>query len=183
MCAAATALVAQKQDSAWSQEEKTDALRGTHYLQFVLSGHFLTPPKQAEFPPKLVVQCLPGEHSVGYHIFTNGRHIASYLIVGPVLDSQLSGLTVQYRLDDGKIQTERWSISTDFSGTFYPETTLNTLLYGHAMAHKEGSNAPVRKLVVATNEFVGGEIVMQFDMPDPDSVAEACGVVVHRRAK
>jgi hypothetical protein len=53
---------------------------------------------------------------VGYHIFTNGRRIASYLFVGPVLNSQFSGLTVQYRLDDGKIQTERWGISTDFSG-------------------------------------------------------------------
>jgi len=51
------------------------------------------------------------------------------------------------------------------------------------MAHKEGTTAPVRKLVVATNEFVGGEIVMQFDMPNPDSVAEACGVVVHKRGK
>jgi hypothetical protein len=51
------------------------------------------------------------------------------------------------------------------------------------MAHKEGSSAPVRKLVVATNEFVGGEIVMQFDMPSPDSVADACGVVVHKREK
>lgn len=93
---------------------------------------------------------------MGYHIFTNGRRVASYLSVGSVLNSQLSGLTVQYRLDDGKIQTERWGISTDFSAAFFPDTTLNNLLYGHVMAHKEGSSAPIRKLVVATNEFIGG---------------------------
>ena len=120
---------------------------------------------------------------MGYHIFTNGRRIASYLIVGPVLNSQLSGLTVQYRLDDGKIQTERWGDQRIFSGAFFPDTTLNNLLYAHVMAHKEGSSAPVRKLVVATNEFIGGEIVMQFDMSNPDSVADACGVVVHKREK
>jgi hypothetical protein len=90
---------------------------------------------------------------------------------------------VQYRLDDGKIQTERWGISTDFSSAFFAEATLNNLLYGHVMAHREGSSAPVRKIVVATDEFVGGEIVIQFDMPEPDAVAEACGVIVHKLAK
>jgi len=180
---AAAVVLSQSPGTVWNKEERTDALRGTHYLQFVLTGHFLTPPRQADSPPRLVVQCLPGEHSAGYHIFRNGLYVASYLIVGPVLDSQLTGLTVQYRLDDGKIQTERWGISTDFSSAFFPVATLNNLLYGHAMAHTEGSSAPVRKLVVAANEFVGGEIVIQFDMPEPDSVAEACGVIVHRRAK
>ena len=174
---------AQAPDAGWSKEEKTDALRDTHYLQIVLTGRFLTPPRQTSPDPKLVVQCLPGEHSVGDHVFTNGRYLASYLIVGPVLDSQLSGLTVQYRLDDGKIQTERWGISTDFSSAFFPSTTLNNLLYGHVMAQKEGTNAPIHKVVIAADEFVGGEIVMQFDMPAPESVAEACGVVVHKREK
>ena len=174
---------AQAPGAGWSKEEKTDALRGTHYLQFVLTGRFLTPPRQASPDPKLVAQCLPGEHSVGYHVFTNGRHLASYLIVGPVLNSQVSGLTAQFRLDDGKIQTEQWGMSTDYSSAFFPSTTLSNLLYGHVMAHKEGTTAPIHKVVIATNEFVGGEIVMQFDMPEVGSVAEACGVVVHKRAK
>jgi hypothetical protein len=179
----ASSALAQAPGAGWGKEEKTDALRGTHYLQFLLMGRFLTPPRQTSPDPKLVVQCLPGEHSVGYHVFTNGRYIASYLIVGPVLNSQLSGLAVQYRLDDGKIQPELWGISTDFSSAFFSGTTLNNLLYGHVMAHKEGTSAPVHKLVIATDEFVGGEIVMQFDMPEPENVAEACGVVVHKRAK
>jgi hypothetical protein len=174
---------AQTPDGSWREEARVDALRGTHYLQFVLTGRFLTPPRQASAAPKLVVQCLPGEHSVGYHIFTNGRRLASYLIVGPVLNSELSALTVQYRLDDGKIQTERWGISTDFSSAFFPSATLNNLLYGHVVAHREGTSAAIHKLVIATDEFVGGEIVMQFDMPEPESVAEACGVVVHKRVK
>lgn len=98
-------------EAGWFKEEKTDPLRSTHYLQFVLAGRFLTPPRQTSPDPKLVVQC------------------------------------------------------------------------GHVMAHKEGTGAPTRKVVIATDEFVGGEIVMQFDMPDPESVAEACGVVVHKRGK
>jgi hypothetical protein len=174
---------AQQPDLVWHKEEKIDAFRGTHYLQFTLDGRFLSPPKNSSSFPLLVVHCLPEKHSVGYHVFTNGRRLASYLIVGPVLDSHLSGLTVQYRLDDGKIQTEKWGISTDFSSAFFPDTTLNNLLYGHILPHKENSSAPVRKLVIATDEFVGGEIVMQFDMPDPESVAEACGIVIHKQPK
>jgi hypothetical protein len=58
----------------------------------------------------------------------------------------------------------------------------HNLLYGHVMAHKAESSAPIRKLVVATNEFIGGESVIQFDMPEPDTVAEACGVVVQKQA-
>ena len=165
----------------WIRTERTDAFRGTRYVQFELAGHFLTPPRDAGRGPRLVVQCLPGEHSVGYHVFKNGRTLAAYLIVGPVLDSHLSRLTVQYRLNDGKIQTEIWGISTDFSGAFFGETTLNNLLYGHIAAHKENSTPPVSKVVIATDEFAGGEIVMQFDMPNPDALAEACGIVYHRQ--
>jgi hypothetical protein len=168
----------------WQKDEKTDALRETHYLQFSLPGRFLRPPRQPDPPPpKLVLQCLPGEHSVGNHLFANGKRLASYLFVGPVLDSHLTGLVVQYRLDGGKVETERWGISTDFSSTFFDGTTLNNLIYGHAIAHKENSNAPVRKLVIAADEFIGGEVVMQFDLPDPDPMAEACGLVIHKRAK
>jgi hypothetical protein len=128
-----------------------------------------------------MVQCLPGEHSYGRHGFTNGRYIASGLIIGSVIEAHSNGTGVQFRLDDGKIQTEAWSPSTSFTGLFFEETTLNTLLYGHFLLHKENSSPPVRKLVIAVNEYLAGEVVMQFNLPDPAPVAEACGLVVHKR--
>ena len=79
----------------WIRTERTDAFRGTRYVQFELAGHFLTPPRDATRGPQLVVQCLPGERSAGYHVFKNGRRLASYLIVGPVLDSHLSSVAAK----------------------------------------------------------------------------------------
>ena len=57
----------------------------------------------------------------------------------------------------------------------------NNFLYGHMLAHKDGAGPPVRKLVIAIDEFLAGEIVMQFDTPDPSEIEEACGVVAHKR--
>ncbi len=35
-------------------------------------------------------------------------------------------------------------------------------------------------MVIGVSEYLGGEIVMQFDMPDASEVAEACGVILHK---
>jgi hypothetical protein len=168
----------------WQREERTDAFRGTKFTEFKLEGRFLTPPRSASLiSPALVIQCLPGEHSVGYHVVTGGKFLTAFLFVGPVMDSQLTALAVQFRLDDGKVQTEAWTVSKDFSSAFFPETTLNTLLYGHFLPHKEGTGPPTKTVKIAADQFVGGEVVMQFEMPDPTPLAEACGLVVHKRAK
>ena len=41
------------------------------------------------------------------------------------------------------------------------------------MSHKENTSPPVKKVVIGFDEYLGGEVVMQFDMPDPTEVAEA----------
>lgn len=102
-------------------------------------------------------------------------------------DSVLGGksfpvvVTVQYRLDDGKIQAENWSPSTDRTSAFFDAATFNNLLYGHILPHKENTSAPIRKLAIAINEYLAGEIVMQFDMPDPTQVADFCGTLFHKK--
>jgi hypothetical protein len=99
---------------------------------------------------------------------------------------------VQFRLDDGKIQTVSWGRSTDFSAIFltppaaarpflrsgYEE--FANLLYAHAMYHKENTNPQVRKVVLDVPEYLGGEVVMQFDLPDSTGVADACGIIWHK---
>src|ERR1700733_605867 len=173
--------------------EETDVFRGTHYVQFVLQGHFLTQPKAGGAQsPIMVAQCQPGKHLKVY----NGRFLDGFVVTGAVLSSQViekntvlggrslpSVIGVQYRLDDGKIQSETWSPSTDGTSAFFPEVALNTMLYGHFLPHKEGTGDPIRKVVLAINETMGGEIVIQFDMPDPGVIAEDCGVIAHKRSK
>jgi hypothetical protein len=53
-------------------------------------------------------------------------------------------------------------------------------LYRHAMYHKENTTPQVRKVVIAVSEYLGGEVVMQFDMPDATEAAKACGIILHK---
>jgi hypothetical protein len=178
---------------SWLQGERTDPLRGINYAEFSLVGKFLTPPNKApNAPPVLIVHCIPVSDNHGH---TNGKFKDGYVLVGGVTDTNVadngnSFARVQFRLDDGKLQTESWGRSTDFSSIFFSHPTcalcgsgydiFANLLYGHATYHKENTTPQVRKVVIGVNEFLGGEIVMQFDMPDATEVAESCGIIWHK---
>ena len=174
---------------AWKKNERTDPLRDTHFVQFSLDGRYLTPPKSAsaEAVPSIVVRCAPKSHNHGH---TRGVFMQGYIFVGGIVDSQVSaegsvGVTVQFRPDDGKLQTEVWNHSTDFSAIFFSSAgsgwdIFANLLYSHRAYHKEDTNAQVRKVVIGVPEYLGGEIVMQFDMPDASDVAETCGIIWHK---
>lgn len=173
--------LAQSSSLGWQQSQKTDELRGISYPQFALLGKWLTPPKKgAEPAPALIVHCQPGRHAFGRE---NGKFIDGYFLANTVLAGSpvSTGSEIQFRLDDKKVQAELWQPSTDFGGAFFSNLDLNNLLYGHVFPHKEGTGDPVRKLVIAANEYLALQVVAQFDMPDPTPVAEACGVIFHKR--
>jgi len=180
----------------WERSEKTDPLREISYAQFTLVGKFLTPPVRSDNPnPVMVVRCIPGrDNKRGVHGYTNGKFREGYIHIGGVMDSTVSGggefVSVKYRLDGGKLQDEQWGRSTDFAAIFFSHPTcplcgsgydiFANILYGHGMYHKENTNPQVRKVVIGVSEFLGGEVVMQFDMPDATEVAEACGIILHK---
>lgn len=175
----------------WQASALTDPLRGTKYTQFTLKGIFVTPPRQpTESQPSLVVECMPGKRLRVY----GGTFLTGYLSTGTVLNSVVvqhdsvlggtsypSAVLASFRLDDGKIKQEYWSPSTDGTGAFFKDVTLNTLLYGHFLPHKPNTSPPVRKVVIGINEYLASEVVVQFDMPDPREVADACGGLYHNR--
>lgn len=174
----------------WTREDQTDPLRGTQFAQFTLRGKYLTPPRDVapHSTPAIVVRCIPGRHSRGH---TNGEFLEGYLHVGGVVDSEISGeghasVSVEFRLDDGKLQYATWSHSTDYSSVFFSADfgsgwgEFANLLYAHRTYHKEDTNPQVRKVVIGLQEFLGAEVVMQFDMPDATDVGEACGVIWHK---
>jgi hypothetical protein len=49
------------------------------------------------------------------------------------------------------------------------------------LPHKEGTGDPVHKIVIAADEYLAGQVVAQFDMPDPTQIAEACGAIIHKK--
>jgi hypothetical protein len=178
-----SAFVQQLASSGWIRESKNDSFSGTFYLEFTLSGKFLDRPKYENTAvPTLRIRCQPGKHSVGYHVYAMGRTVSSALVIGDVVDAHGFGTAAMYRLDDGKPQTEIWQQSTDFAGVFFSESTLRNILYSHILPHKENSNAPTRKLVIAVDENGAGKVVMQFDLPDPTELADACGQIIHKQS-
>ena len=182
------------QDS-WERSTIEDPLRNTSSVQFVLRGKYLVPPigqKPDEFPA-LVVRCTAKPHTLGRHWQMNGSFLAGYLVAGAVVDSRVVVheslfstsfpvvVPVSFRLDEGKLQTENWRTSTDRSAAFFGTMTLNTLLYGHFLQHKDGTNGQIRKVIIGINEAFAREMQIEFSMPDVTDVAEACGVVIHKK--
>ncbi len=161
----------------WTRSEKTDALRGTSSTRFTLDGKFLEAPQQGRTSsPTLVVDCDPSKSRFS-------RLLHAYIVVGTVLDAKVglgnwgtvvSGLEVQYRLDDGKVKSESLSHSTDFSAIFL-DAKLHGFLYSNKSLHKENLR-PVKKVVIQVSEYLGGHITMEFDFPDPTEVADTCGL-------
>lgn len=181
-------------ETGWKREQASDPLRGTTFSQFTLTGKFLTERSgnSPKFPPAMVVRCIPGKSMRGK---TNGKFASGFILVGGVLNSTVSDtgnslVRVEYRLDDGKLQSDSWGRSTDFPAIFMAHADCElcgsgydkfaNLLYGHHTYHKENSSPQIKKIVLGVPEFLGGEIVMQFDLPDSTEVADACGIILHK---
>jgi hypothetical protein len=144
----------------WHREQKIDP-HDVSFTQFSLTGKFLTPPQNASNTnPTMFVRCIPGSD---HHVHTNGKFIAGYIFVGgainyDVSESGASFVPVEFRLDDEKLQSERWGRSTDPSAVFFADPTCASCgggnevfanpLYGHHTFHKQDTNPQVRKIVI-----------------------------------
>jgi hypothetical protein len=155
----------------WASVTKTDQLTAKSYTEFTLQGKYLAPPSHAEGTPSLVLRCDPSAH----HGRINGKFIAGFVVVGAILD-----LPMQYRLDDGKVQTASGDTglvgySSNFQAVSLNSIMANNFLWGHLIPHKPGKGEQVHKVVVSVPEHLAGQIVMQFDMPSAEAVGSACG--------
>jgi hypothetical protein len=55
------------------------------------------------------------------------------------------------------------------------------LLYGHVGWHTDGKGEQVRKLLLDVPEYLGTQVQVQFDFPESTEVADACGLIAHKR--
>ena len=169
--AAATAHAAAQE---WQSTVKTDPLTGKSFTQYVLAGKFLTPPSEWNgVLPSISLRCDPA----GHRGRLSGRFIDGFIIVNAVVDlTNGKSSTVQYRLNDGKVQTDDGEVGTsiDFQALSITSMFLSNILWGHEIPHKPHSSDQVHKFVIAVQQHVGGQIVMEFDMPDAEQVGAAC---------
>lgn len=158
----------------WRATPKSDPLTAKSYVEYRLDGKFLTPPAHSDAqPPYISLRCDPAPN----HSRISGRLLDGFIVVNTVIDIKNgSDTTVQYRLDDGKLQTGYdASYSTDYQAIHIDGLMLNNLLWGHNLFHKPGTSDRVHKVVIGVQEHLASKVVMQFDMPDAKEVGAACG--------
>jgi len=173
----------------WKSIQKTDPLRGNSYTLFLLEGTFLTAPKKPDVPnPMMILRCEVGKHRAtsGIHNgHVNGKLLAGYVVAGGVVDAagnfaSVGTVPVEFRLDDGKLQSRNWDHSKDYSAVVFGDLDFWAILYGHMLLHKENTSPQVRKLVLGVSQFLDSDVVIQFDFPESTEVADACGAIWHK---
>jgi hypothetical protein len=173
-----TVLSGNRDRSKWSKVQQTNALTGQSHAEFTLYGRYLERPRRDGDDPFMRVRCFEGKRQVG-KAYAGGQLSEAYVNFRMMADTQRDGVLVHYRIDDGKVIDQFWTRSTDYQGGFFGDKELANFLYGRRSVLKEGDTlSPVRKVVVATDEFHGGQVTVQFDMPDPQEVVEACGLIL-----
>jgi hypothetical protein len=190
----ATSLLAAQDAPQWQTEHVKDAFLGTETTQYRLEGRYLATPFARPATPAIYLQCIPGSNNHGK---SDGKLESAFLFVGDTNDRHVSydrrsharereaAVTTQYRLDDGKVHTQYLSHSPDFKMiSLQPEgcgeCMINDLFYGHIVPHKENTSPQTRKVVFNIPEPRGGNVVIQFDLPDVTEVARVCGVSYHK---
>lgn len=190
----AVALVQAASAQHWTRLVTRDPMTGKSQTLFALRGSYIEPPAHVGggTRPTMVVHCDPGWHKVrdgGWSKdWTGGKFKTGYFDVG----AEIGNVTTQgsfgpqasgsYRLDQNKEKSDVWDVSTSYNALFFNDVSFDTYLYGHFMPHKNWTkNSPTRRLLVAVNQYIGGRIVMSFDLSNSRAVADACGVVVYKK--
>ncbi len=158
----------------WQQAQRTDAARDNSTTQFTLPGKFLTPPKKdVGDPPSLVVTCKP--HASRRKFSTAYVNVGAPLNIEYVEPDEIKAgtsyfpkVTVRYRLDDQKEEKEQWTPGTEKTSASIPKAALEKMLRA-------------RTVQIKVAEFHGGEISMQFDVPDSTQLGTACGLPVRKK--
>jgi len=160
----------------WQESQKTDS-HGASYTQYTLAGKFIKRPHaEVSAQPSLVVGCeLAKESRWSKPGFREGTlRVGAPLKIEYIEPEEIHGNSylqknlVEYRLDDGKVEREQWTPGADKATTSLPKEVLKRFLGAHTV-------------LITVHEDSAGEIEMQFDMPDPGKVAQACHLRVHRK--
>jgi len=131
----------------WQYVKKADPLHGKVIDGFVLDGVYLTPPSISTTTPSIVVRC------------SAGKVESSYFAVGAVVDITRA---LEARFDGKSHTIYAADKSTDGTSIYLIEADLKGILEAH-------------QVIVGANEYLGPQVVMQFEVPDPSQVMEKCG--------
>jgi hypothetical protein len=181
----------------WVRVDVSDPEHGKQYTQFTLQGKFLQAPHGLnEVFPEIILRCQPGHYSSGH---LHGKFLAGVLYMGAIFDdstghseirdelfsskSDPGDYYVEFKLDDGEINTEHWDNVLNYQGVGFQSKELNNILWGQTLPQKENTNPPIKKFLITIQRYHSGKIVMQFEMPNPAAVSELCGCTYFQKNK
>jgi len=138
----------------WQYVKDDDPLRAKVHDRFVLEGVYLTPPRLPTQTPTIVVEC------------SAGKVDQNYFNVGAVIvhrdQSQHGPLIIEGRIDGKKKDLLTTGLSTDGQSVFFTRLDLKDVL-------------AAKQVIVGAYEYMGAQVVMRFDIPDPAPVMDKCG--------
>lgn len=166
-----TPAVAQQSKAAdtpaqWQYVKDDDPLHAKVHDRFILDGVYLTPPRLPTKTPSLVVECSSGKVDQNY--FSTGA-----VIVHRDQTQNHGLLLIEGRIDGKKSDFLTTGLSTDGQSAFFTRIDLKGVLLA-------------KQVIVGVYEYMGAQVVMRFDIPDPAPVMEKCGadrMLRPRRAK
>jgi hypothetical protein len=177
----------------WQQSQKTNVADDFTYSRFTLTGSFVTPSHDAmRNRPVLVLDCIPaGESPRGKATLLAGNLLAGtnlkvMYVESAEIPSDITGIfyfpkiAVRYRIDNARNEERdqwsptaakiegQWSAGSDKTSASIPKRSLEEILRA-------------RNVAITTNDDHGRKVDMQFDMPDPSLIEEACHVDERKR--
>jgi hypothetical protein len=156
----------------WQQSERTNTADAYSFSRFTLVGKFRTPLNDGvPNRPALVVDCIPAKESPR----GRGTFLAGNLLVGTTLKivyvepEEIRGINyfpmvpVRFHTDNAKDQEDKWSPGSDNTSASIDKGLLKKILRARTFA-------------IVADDKRGSQVAMQFDIPDPTQVEEACHV-------
>ena len=152
----ASAFQVRAQDAnTWQHQKIDDSLHGKTIDSFLLQGKYLTPPRMPGDgeAPMLVIRCIKGKVEQNYFNFNAVLATRHGSIFPIMMEARIDGKSANIGADN---------VSTDGSSAYFPRSDLKKILHA-------------RVVIIGANEYLGPEIVAQFDIPDSAVVFAACG--------
>jgi hypothetical protein len=135
------------QGPSWTFHSIDDPLHAKVHNQFVLEGKYLTPPNKPIGQPPLTVSC------------TDGRFDSFIFEIGGIVDEQRASV-------EGRIDGKAKPVGIDGRSTDQEALFLSTFDV------KKVINAKL--VILGAQEYLGPQVVVQFDMPDPGPIYQSC---------
>ena len=164
----------------WIQTTHKELPSNSPWHQYRIEGKFLTPPRSPSSPPAFIVECQAGDRSPLSDRDGGNFDRARITFGGAIINQIPYGAAVASRRDgDHTDHVELWSTSPDGTSVLLSYESTIEVLYRHFQPQPWTKSVPVKTLRITAEEYLAAKVIAEFQLPDPSSLANECGFIVH----